>query len=35
MDRPVKWENSELYILDQTKLPDATDYVKLGEVEDV
>lgn len=35
MERSVKWENNELVILDQTKLPDITDFIKLDTVEDV
>lgn len=33
--RSVKWENDELVILDQTKLPGATEFIKLDNVEDV
>lgn len=33
--RSVKWENGELIILDQTKLPGATEFIKLDAVEDV
>ncbi|MDD3704578.1 MAG: S-methyl-5-thioribose-1-phosphate isomerase [Clostridiaceae bacterium] len=33
--RPVRWESSELIILDQTRLPDATEFIKLDKVEDV
>jgi methylthioribose-1-phosphate isomerase len=33
--RSVKWEKGELVILDQTKLPDATEFIKLDKVEDV
>jgi methylthioribose-1-phosphate isomerase len=33
--RSVKWENDELIILDQTKLPDVTEFIKLDRVEDV
>ncbi len=33
--RSVKWENNELIILDQTKLPDVTEFIKLDKVEDV
>ncbi|MEA4849720.1 MAG: S-methyl-5-thioribose-1-phosphate isomerase [Clostridiaceae bacterium] len=35
MDRSVKWENNELIILDQTKLPGVTEYIKLERAEDV
>ncbi len=33
--RSVKWENNELIILDQTKLPGETEFIKLEKVEDV
>lgn len=33
--RSVKWENDELIILDQTKLPNETEFIKLDTVEDV
>ena len=33
--RSVKWENNELIILDQTKLPDTTEFIKLDKAEDV
>lgn len=33
--RPVKWENNELIILDQTKLPEVTEFIKLSNAEDV
>ena len=33
--RSVKWEKGELIILDQTKLPDATEFIKLDKAEDV
>ncbi|HOS69956.1 MAG TPA: S-methyl-5-thioribose-1-phosphate isomerase [Bacillota bacterium] len=33
--RSVKWENGELIILDQTKLPDATEFIKLDKAEDI
>ncbi len=33
--RSVKWEKGELVILDQTKLPDVTEFIKLDRVEDV
>jgi len=33
--RSVKWENNELLILDQTKLPEATEFIKLDKVEEV
>lgn len=33
--RAVKWENNELVILDQTKLPEVTEFIKLEKVEDV
>lgn len=33
--RSVKWEDNELIILDQTKLPGDTEYIKLDKVEDV
>lgn len=33
--RSVKWENGELIILNQTKLPEATEFIKLDKVEDV
>ncbi|HQO43120.1 MAG TPA: S-methyl-5-thioribose-1-phosphate isomerase [Bacillota bacterium] len=33
--RSVKWENNKLIILDQTKLPDTTEFIKLDKAEDV
>lgn len=33
--RSVKWENNELVILDQTKLPGMTEYITLEKAEDV
>ena len=33
--RSVKWEKGELVILDQTRLPDVTEFIKLDKVEDV
>lgn len=33
--RSVRWESSELIILDQTKLPDAAEFIRLDKVEDV
>ena len=33
--RSVRWENNELIILDQTKLPDTTEFIKLDKAEDV
>jgi len=33
--RAVKWENNELIILDQTKLPEITEFIKLSNAEDV
>ena len=33
--RSVKWENNELIILDQTKLPGITEFIKLDKAEDV
>jgi len=33
--RSVKWENDRLIILDQTKLPEVTEFIELKKVEDV
>jgi len=33
--RSVKWENDDLVILDQTKLPELTEFIRLEKVEDV
>lgn len=33
--RSVKWEKGDLVILDQTKLPDVTEFIKLDKVEEV
>jgi len=33
--RSVKWEDNELVILDQTKLPDVTEFIRLDKVEEV
>ena len=33
--RSVRWENNELIILDQTKLPDTTEFIKLDKTEEV
>lgn len=33
--RSVKWDNNELIILDQTRLPGATEFIKLDKAEDV
>ena len=33
--RSGKWENNELMILDKTKLPDTTEFIKLDKAEDV
>ena len=33
--RSVRWEKGELVILDQTKLPNVTEFIKLDKVEDV